>query len=78
MSVPDHDAPPQGPGRPLSLATRQRAYLAIMGTVVLLIVLAWTLVWRFSLTAAIAMSAAALFVPPVAAIIANAGPANRQ
>ena len=65
-------------GKPLSLGTRERAYLVMMGVCVLLIVLAWTLIWRYSVTAAIAMSAAALVVPPVAAIVANSGPANRQ
>jgi type II secretory pathway component PulM len=69
------------PGRrdqPSGLAARKRTYLIMMGACVLLIVLAWTLIWRFSLTAAVAMSAAALVVPPVAAIVANSGPANRQ
>ena len=70
--------PPPRPGRPLGLETRQRTYLAMMGGVVLLIVLSWTLIWRFSLLAAIIMSAVALVVPPVAAIIANAGPENRR
>jgi len=50
----------------------------MMGTCVLLIILAWTLIWRFSVTAAVAMSAVALVVPPLAAIVANAGPVNRQ
>ena len=78
MSVPDDDGPPRRQGGPLGLATRERWYLILMGTCVLLIVLAWTLIWRYSVTAAVVMSAAALVVPPVAAIIANAGPANRQ
>lgn len=79
MLTPNGDGPPRRKtGRPLSLGTRERAYLIIMGVVVLLIVLAWTLVWRYSVVAAVVMSAVALFMPPVAAIIANAGPANRQ
>ena len=41
-------------------------------------VLAWTLIWRYSVTAAVVMSAVALVVPPLAAIVANAGPLNRQ
>jgi hypothetical protein len=80
VSMPDDGGPPRRwrPGLPLSLGTRERAYLILMGTCVLLIVLAWTLIWRYSITAAVAMSAVALVVPPVAAIIGNAGPANRQ
>ncbi len=77
MSVSGDGRP--GPGRePRSLQARQRTYLATMGVVILLIALAWGVVWRYSLTAAIAMSAVALVVPPFAAIIANAGPMNRQ
>lgn len=78
MSMPDEDRPPRRQGGPLGLPTRQRAYLALMGGCVLLIAGAWTLIWRYSITAAVAMSAVALVVPPLAAIIANAGPANRQ
>ena len=78
MSTPQGDGPQRRQGKPLSLGTRERAYLVMMGACVLLIVLAWTLIWRFSVTAAIVMSAVALVVPPVAAIVANSGPANRQ
>jgi hypothetical protein len=48
-------------------------YLAMMGVCLLLIILAWTVIYRYSAAAAIAMSAVALVVPPFAAIIANAG-----
>ena len=78
MSMPNGDGPQRRQGRPLSLSTRQRAYLILMGACVLLIVLAWTLIWRYSVTAAVVMSAVALVVPPLAAIVANSGPANRQ
>jgi hypothetical protein len=50
----------------------------MMGTCLVLIVLAWTLIWRYSVTAAVVMSAVALVIPPLAAIVANASPANRQ
>jgi hypothetical protein len=50
----------------------------MMGVCLLLLVLAWTLIWRYSITAAVAMSAVALVIPPLAAIVANAGPVNRQ
>jgi hypothetical protein len=76
--MPDGDGPPNRRGRPLRLTTRKRAYFIMMGVCLLLIVLAWTLIWRFSVTAAVAMSAVALVIPPFAAIVANAGPANRQ
>lgn len=63
---------------PQSLAARQHVYFILMGTCLVLIVLAWTLVWHYSVVAAVAMSAAALIIPPVAVIIANASDANRQ
>lgn len=78
MAMPDDGGPPNRPGRPLRLSTRKRVYFAMMGTCLLLIVLAWTLIWRFSVTASVVMSAVALVVPPVAAIVANSGSANRQ
>jgi len=63
---------------PLSLATREHAYLTLMGACLLLIVLAWTLIWHYSVIAAVVMSAVALVIPPVAVIIANASPGNRR
>ena len=74
------DRPPRETGEPrlVGLIPRERAYLILMGTCLLLIVLAWTLIWRYSTVAAVAMSAVALVIPPVAAIIGNAGPVNRQ
>ena len=80
MSMPNGEGPPRRAegGGGLGLKTRKRAYLVMMGVCVLLIVLAWTLIWRFSITAAVAMSAVALVIPPLAAVIANSGPANRQ
>ena len=78
MSTSNGDGPQRRQGKPLGLGTRERVYLAMMGVCVLLIALAWTLIWRYSVVAAIAMSAVALVIPPVAAIIANSGPANRR
>jgi Mg/Co/Ni transporter MgtE len=74
------DRPPRETGEPrlFGLIPRERAYLILMGVCLLLIVLAWTLIWRYSTVAAVAMSAVALVIPPVAAIIGNAGPVNRQ
>jgi hypothetical protein len=51
---------------------RERVYLVLMGTCIALFVLAWGVVRLFSLPAAIAMSAVAALIPPVAAIIGNA------
>jgi len=77
VSMPNGDGPPPR-GEGSGLGARRRVYLLMMGTCLLLIVLAWTLIWRFSVTAAVVMSAVALVVPPLAAIVANAGPVNRQ
>lgn len=78
MFTPNGDGPPRRSEGPSGLARRRRVYLIMMGVCLLLIVLAWTLIWRYSITAAVVMSAVALVVPPVAAIVANAGPVNRQ
>jgi Protein of unknown function (DUF3099) len=67
-----------GAGHPLALRTRKRVYGVLMGVCLLLIILAWTLIWRYSTIAAVVMSAVALVIPPFAAIIANASPVNRQ
>jgi Mg/Co/Ni transporter MgtE len=74
------DRPPRRAREPrlFGLIPRERAYLALMGVCLLLIILAWTLIWRYSTVAAVAMSAVALVIPPVAVIIGNAGPVNRQ
>jgi hypothetical protein len=77
MSMPD-GGPPRRTAKPLGQAARKRTYFIMMGTCLLLIVLAWTLIWRFSITAAVVMSLVALVVPPLAAIVANSGPVNRQ
>ncbi len=71
---------PGGPGRPgpLSFSARRRAYFVMMGVCLVLFVLSWTLVWRFSVLAAVIMSLVALVIPPLAAIVANSGPVNRQ
>ena len=50
---------------------RRRRYFILMGICVLLILLAWNVVRLFSTTAAIAMSAVAAVIPPIAAVVAN-------
>lgn len=80
MPPSQDDRPPRRARQPRlpGLVQRERAYLSLMGACLLLIVLAWTLIWRYSTVAAVAMSAVALCIPPLAVIIANAGPRNRQ
>jgi hypothetical protein len=74
---PGSPGSPREPG-PLGLGTRKRAYFIMMGVCLVLIVLAWMVVDRYSIVAAVIMSVVALVIPPFAAIVGNAGPANRQ
>jgi hypothetical protein len=53
--------------------TRNRAYFILMGSAVALVILAWVIVWRYSVTAAVVMSVVAAAIPPVAVIAVNAG-----
>ncbi len=52
---------------------RKRTYFVLMGTCVVLILLAWNVVRLWSTTAAVAMSVVAAVLPPTAVIIANWG-----
>jgi hypothetical protein len=52
---------------------RNFAYFLLMGICLVLVIVAWTVVQRYSVTAAVVMSVAAAFLPPVAVIVANAG-----
>ena len=52
---------------------RDRVYLILMGGCITVVILAWTVVRLFSVTAAVVLSVAVLAIPPVAVIIANAG-----
>jgi hypothetical protein len=71
----DREPPRGGPDDPLGepSARRKRAYFVLMGTCVLLIVLAWNVVRLWSVPLAIAMSVVAAVLPPVAAVVANWG-----
>jgi hypothetical protein len=53
--------------------TRNRLYFILMGGCIAAVILAWTVVRLFSVTAAVVISVAVGIVPPIAAIIANAG-----
>lgn len=57
----------------LIMEKRDRAYFILMGGCIAAIILAWTVVRIFSVTAAVAISVAVGLIPPVAAIVANAG-----
>jgi len=57
---------------PLSQRTREQVYLIMMGTCLVLVILAWTVVRLFSPGLAIAMSVVAAFIPPFAVMVANA------
>jgi 4-amino-4-deoxy-L-arabinose transferase-like glycosyltransferase len=52
---------------------RNRLYFALMGGCITVVILSWTVVRLFSVTAAVVLSAVVLIIPPVAAIVANAG-----
>jgi hypothetical protein len=54
-------------------AGRKKAYFWMMGTCVVLIVLAWNVVRFWSVPAAVVMSFVAAVIPPAAAIVANWG-----
>ncbi len=49
------------------------AYFWLMGTCLVLILLAWNVVRLWSVTAAVVMSAVAAVIPPVAVIVGNWG-----
>ncbi|WP_019633793.1 DUF3099 domain-containing protein [Actinomadura atramentaria] len=50
---------------------RRTAYGIMMGVCLVLFVLSWSVVWRFSVPAAIVLAVVAMVIPPFAAIIAN-------
>jgi ABC-type transport system involved in cytochrome bd biosynthesis fused ATPase/permease subunit len=52
---------------------RKKTYFALMGTCVVLILLAWNVVRLFSVPAAVVMSIVAALIPPTAAIVGNKG-----
>jgi hypothetical protein len=52
---------------------RKKAYFWLMGTCLVLILLAWNVVRLWSTPAAVAMSIVAALIPPVAVIVGNWG-----
>jgi hypothetical protein len=57
----------------MQFPTGRAPYFWLMGSCVVLIVLAWNVVRFWSVTAAVVMSVVAAVIPPVAAIVANSG-----
>jgi multisubunit Na+/H+ antiporter MnhG subunit len=53
--------------------TRNRLYFALMGVCIGAVILSWTVIRLFSVTAAIVISVAVMIIPPIAVMIANAG-----
>jgi hypothetical protein len=60
-------------GRSLEDMDRKKAYFLLMGSCIVLIVLAWNVVRLWSTTAAVVMSVVAALLPPIAVIVANWG-----
>ncbi len=56
---------------------RNVAYAVIMETCVVLVILAWTVIRLYSVTAAVVISVVAALMPPIAAMVANAGDQQR-
>ncbi|HEY6295041.1 MAG TPA: DUF3099 domain-containing protein [Streptosporangiaceae bacterium] len=65
-----------GPSWPQPSRGDKRLYFLLMGICIGLFVLAWAVLDRYSVTAAVAVSAVALVIPPFAVIIANAASAT--
>ena len=52
-------------------------YVVLMGTCLVLVLVAWTVVRTYSMPAALIMTVIAMVIPPIAAIVANAGREGR-
>jgi hypothetical protein len=56
----------------------KRRYFVLMGICIGLFVLSWAVLDRYSVIAAVVLSAVALAIPPFAAIVANAASATQR
>ena len=65
-----------GPAGPRPSRGDKRLYFVLMAICIGLFVLAWAVVDRYSVVAAVIISVVALVIPPFAAIIANVGSAT--
>jgi hypothetical protein len=72
-SGPDGDEPVQPPTR-----GDKRRYFVLMGVCIGLFVISWAVLARYSVVAAVVVSAVALVIPPLAAIIANVASATQR
>jgi hypothetical protein len=61
---------------PEPLRTDKRRYFVLMGICLALFVVSWAVVDRYSVLAAVIMSAVALVIPPLAVIVANVASAT--
>ena len=52
---------------------RKKAYFWLMGTCIVLILLAWNVVRFWSTTVAVVMSVIAAVIPPIAIVVGNRG-----
>jgi hypothetical protein len=53
--------------------TRKRGYFLLMGLCLTMVIVSWTIVRLYSVTAAVVISVVAMVIPPIAVIVANAG-----
>ncbi len=67
---------PDGPAGPQPTRRDKRFYFALMTVCIVLFVLSWAVLDRYSQTAAIVVSVVALAIPPFAVIIANVASAT--
>ena len=65
-----------GPAGPEPSRADKRRYFALLSVCIGLFVISWAVVDRYSVLAAIILSAVALAIPPFAAIIANVASAT--
>jgi predicted branched-subunit amino acid permease len=72
----DHGQDQDEPAGPQPSRRDKRLYLALMAVCIGLFVLSWAVLDRYSVTAAVVVSAVALVIPPFAVIIANAAGAT--
>jgi predicted branched-subunit amino acid permease len=72
----DHGQDQDEPAGPQPSRRDKRLYLALMAVCIGLFVLSWAVLDRYSVTAAVVVSAVALVIPPFAVIIANAASAT--
>ena len=68
---PERPAP--APRRAVTERTRQRRYFALMGTCLGLLLVAWVGIRPYSTTWTVALTVVAMVIPPIAALVANAG-----